>query len=298
MKKIFVVIIATCLLGTSLQAQQSIDIEAHQGGSALLPGNTIPAMLNAVKLGARTLELDCIISADKKVVVSHDPFMSSMLMLKPNGDTITKAEERSLALYTMTYDSIKKYDAGMKFRDEFPDQIKMKAHKPLLSALIDSVELYVKQHHLKPVYYNVETKSSPAGDDIYHPKPVAFVDLIMNVIKEKGIEDRVIIQSFDVRTLQALHTKYPGQKTALLVGNPAGFKKNIEMLGFTPTYYSPNYLLVTEELVKDAHAAKIAVLPWTVNKEEDIKRMIDLQVDGIISDHPEILIRLLGSWQR
>ncbi|MFL9483630.1 glycerophosphodiester phosphodiesterase family protein [Chitinophagaceae bacterium LWZ2-11] len=295
MKILIFSFLAGCSL--SVSAQQQLDVQAHRGGRALMPENTIPAMLNAVKLGARTLELDCVISSDKKVLVSHDVFMSSDIMLKPDDSTIDKADEKKYALYTMTYDSIRKFDEGTKPHPQFPDQARIKTYKPLLSALIDSVELYVKQHHLKPVYYNMETKSSPAGDGIYHPKPDEFMAMVMDVVKQKGIADRVIIQSFDVRTLQILHKTDPTQKTALLIMNKDSYEQNIATLGFTPTIYSPYYTLVTEDLVTKAHAANVQVLPWTVNKEEDMKKLGDLHVDGIITDDPKTMVALFGSYQ-
>ena len=104
------------------------------------------------------------------------------------------------------------------------------------------------------------------------------------------------IQSFDPRTLRIVHRDYPSQVTAYLVEKDS-FEKNISELGFTPTIYSPAFKLVDAELVKKAHAAKVAVLPWTVNKEEDMKRMAALGVDGMISDYPDRLILLFGRYQ-
>jgi glycerophosphoryl diester phosphodiesterase len=144
----------------------------------------------------------------------------------------------------------------------------------------------------------METKSSPNGDDLFHPKPEQFVALVMAVVKSRGIGGRVTIQSFDPRTLQVLHKTDPGQTTALLVENADGFAKNIDRLGFTPSIYSPNYLLVNADLVKEAHAHHVAVLPWTVNKEADLKAMAALGVDGIISDYPDRLVKLFGSYQK
>jgi glycerophosphoryl diester phosphodiesterase len=284
--------------GAAVVAQPTLDLQAHRGGRGLMPENSIPAMLHGVELGARTLELDCVISADGKVVVSHDVFMSSDIMLKPDGSAIEKSEEKQYALYKMTYDSIRRFPEGVKPHPKFPEQASVRTYKPLLGDLIDSVEAYVAAHHLKPVYYNMETKSSPDGDDLYHPKPERFVALVMAVVKSRGIGGRVTIQSFDPRTLQALHKTDPGQTTALLVENTEGFAKNIDRLGFSPSIYSPNYLLVNADLVKEAHAHHVAVLPWTVNKEADLKAMAALGVDGIISDYPDRLVKLFGSYQK
>ena len=291
-------LIIFCGVSLLAAAQPKLDIQGHRGGRALMPENSIPAMLHAVDLGVRTLELDCTISADGKVVVSHDVYMSSDIMLKPDGSLITRQEEKQYAIYKMTYDSIRLFAEGVKPHPQFPGQMKWRTYKPLLADLIDSVEGYVKRHHLKPVYYNMETKSSLAGDNIYHPGPEKFMSLVMDVVKAKGIAGRVIIQSFDPRTLQILHRTDPQQPTALLIGNKESFEKNIADLGFTPTIYSPNYVLVNADLVKKAHDSKIAVLPWTVNEETDMKAMADLGVDGIISDYPDRLVKLFGSYQQ
>lgn len=279
-------------------SERAIDVEAHRGGTGLMPENTINSMLNAVKLGVRTLELDCSISADKKVVVSHDPFMNADIMLKPDGSAISKDEEKGLALYKMRYDSIRSYQAGVKPHPVHQQQAHVKTYKPLLSELIDSVEAYVKANHLKPVYYNMETKCMPQYDNVFHPAPDEFVKLVMEVLKEKGIQGRVIIQSFDVRTLQILHKDYPAMQTSLLVYGKDDFETQINKLGFYPTTYSPYFSQVTPELVKAAHDKHVSVLPWTVNKEEDMKQMAEYGVDGIISDYPDKLIALFGNYQR
>ncbi|MFX1708144.1 glycerophosphodiester phosphodiesterase family protein [Chitinophaga sp. CC14] len=296
-RTLFLAVLGSLFTGSAI-AQQPIDVQAHRGGMALMPENTIPAMINAVKLGARTLELDCIITADQQVVVSHDAYMSAEFMRKPDGSDISKAEEKGLALYKMSYDSIRKYDAGTKPHPRFPQQEKMMVHRPLLTDLVDSVEAYVKTHHLKPVFYNMETKSAPDGDGIYNPGPAEFVARVMEVINRKKIMERVTIQSFDIRTLQELHKTYPAQKTALLIGNKDSFNVNLEKLGFTPTIYSPYHLLVTPALVKEAHDKKVAVIPWTVDDEGDFKKLISWGVDGIISNAPDKLVKLVGSYQK
>ena len=293
---------------------------------ALMPENTISAMLNAVKMGVKTLELDVVISGDGKVVVSHDAYMSSDFMRKPDGADIKKEEERNIALFKMTYDSISRFDAGSKPHPRFPAQLKMKTHKPLLTDLIDSVEAYVKANKLKPIYYNIETKISPAGDGIYNPSPEVFVNTMMSVINAKSIKDRVIIQSFDVRTLQILHKTEPALKLSLLTfGKPdvlaklrtqglsaedekklkqspllntkGGLADDIKRLGFTPHTYSPYYTSVDAEMVAKAHALKMQILPWTVDEEKDMLALGNLGVDGIITNSPDKLIKLYGNYQ-
>lgn len=298
MKRTFLLPLAAVLFTANVCAQQKTDVQAHRGGRGLMPENTIPAMLHAIDLGVRTLELDCVISSDRKVVVSHDVFMSSEFIRKPDGSDIQKGEEKQYALYTMTYDSIRRFDVGSKPYAKFPEQVKMKAYKPLLSDLIDSVEAYIKRNHLKPVNYNIETKCSPDGDDKFHPKPDVFAALVMDVIKKKKVAERVTIQSFDPRTLQVIHKTDPKQVLAFLVMNKDNLTDNLQKLGFTPAIYSPYYLMVTSGLVKEAHEKKIKVLPWTVNEPAEMEKMMSLEVDGIITDYPDRLIRIAGSYQK
>ena len=295
MKKL--IILPILCLTVSTYAQQRLDTQVHRGGRGIMPENSIPAMINAVKLGVRTLELDCVISKDNQVVVSHDTYMSSDFMLKPDGSLINKEEEKALLIYTMPYDSVKRYDGGSKPHPQFPAQKKMKTYKPLLAELIDSVESYVKINHLKPVYYNLEIKSAPAGDGLQHPAPDAFVKLVMDVLNTKKLASRVTIQSFDIRPLKELHQKYPKQVLSYLIANKDSFADNIARLGFTPQIISPYYTLIDTAFVTQAHAVKVQVLPWTVNDEDALKKMADLKVDGIISDFPDKLISQFGKYQ-
>jgi glycerophosphoryl diester phosphodiesterase len=289
--------LSLCCSIIAASAQQKLDVQGHRGGRALMPENTIPTMINAINLGVKTLELDCVISKDNQVVVSHDSYMSADFMLKPDGSTISKAEEKSLLIYTMPYDSVRRYDAGTKPHPQFPDQKKLKTYKPLLSELIDSVERYVKVHHLKPVYYNLEIKSSPAGDGVAHPAINEFTKLVMDVLNKKKVAKRVTIQSFDVRPLQLLHQTNPKQVLSYLTSAKETFENAIKKLGFNPNIISPYYTSIDSDFVEQAHMAKVQVLPWTVNDEESMKKMAELKVDGIISDYPDKLVTLFGSYQ-
>ncbi|GHA59980.1 glycerophosphoryl diester phosphodiesterase [Pontibacter akesuensis] len=245
-------------------------------------------MLKALELGVATLEMDAHISQDKQVLLSHDPFINPAHELTPSGEAIPKQDAERYVLYQMPYDQIKQFDVGSKFYAKFPQQQLQKAHKPLLAEVIDSVQQYISDHGLPQVYYNIETKSSPSGDGIYHPEPEELIDLLLAVIEEKKVSPYVIIQSFDPRTLQVLHVKYPEIKTALLVENMNGLKKNIESLGFTPTIYSPYHKLVSPALLKEAQSQGMRVIPWTVNDLEEMKRLKKLGVDGLISDYPNL----------
>jgi len=292
------ILLSFCCIVLSASAQPGIDVQGHRGGRGMMPENSIPAMLYAVGLGVKTLELDCVIAKDNQVVVSHDTYMSADFMLKPDGSTISKSEEKGLLIFSMPYDSVKSYDGGTKPHPQFPDQKKMKTYKPLLAELIDSVEFYIKTNNLKPVFYNLEIKSAPAGDGTEHPAPKQFVKLVMDVLNKKKIAGRVTIQSFDLRPLKELHQSFPKQKLSYLIANKENFAGNITKLGFIPQIISPYYTMVDSNFVLQAHQAHVQVVPWTVNDEAGMKKMAELKVDGIISDFPDKLVTLFGSFQK
>jgi len=275
---------------TNSGALPSFDKEGHRGCRGLMPENTIPAMLKAIDLGVTTLEMDAVVTKDKKIILSHEPFFNHEITTKPDGKFVIEQEEKALNIYQMEYSETQKYDVGLKPHPRFPQQQKIKAVKPLLADLIDKVEKYVSDKKLKQVFYNIETKSQPATDNIYHPVPAEFVELLVAVVKSKGIEDRVIIQSFDFRTLQYLHQHYPFIKTAMLIEDydKRGLDEQLKALGFIPTIYSPDYSLVSDELLKKCHQQKIKVIPWTVDDKPTIQKLKTMGVDGIITDYPNL----------
>lgn len=277
------------------QHTKHIDVEAHAGGKGLYPGNSIPAFIHALKIGATTLEMDCVISRDSMVVVSHDPFMHHAFMLTPAGIQIPKKLQKTYNIFNMPYDSIRQYQLGVKFDPEFPAQKRVKTYKPLLAEVIDSVENYLRQHSLQPVQYNIEVKSyHQAGG--HTPDPVVFADLMIAVIGKYNIGNRVIIQSFDVRPLQHIRQKYPQYKISYLLSknNTSTLQQNLDKLGFIPDVLSPEFPMVTARMVEEARKHNMAIIPWTVDKEEDLLGLIRLQVDGIITNYPDRLLRLLS----
>lgn len=277
------------LAQSSINMEQ-LDKQGHRGCRGLYPENTIPGFLKAIDLGVTTLEMDLVITKDKKVILSHEPFFNHEITTLPNGEYVSESNERELNIYEMVYSEVKKYDVGQKAHPRFLQQQKIKANKPLLTEVIDLVEMHAKTNNKQPLFYNIETKIQPQTDNVYHPEPQEFVDLMMAVILEKKIQNRVIVQSFDSRSLQYLHQKYPSIKTALLVEafDKKSFEKQIEDLGFTPTIYSPAQELVDLNLVQECRSKMIKLIPWTVNDLETIRRFVALGVDGIITDYPNL----------
>ena len=282
---------------SSLTAQRSrplagFELQAHRGGRGLMPENTLQSEKNAVDLGT-TLEMDLQLSKDLQVVVSHDGYFNADFSLTPEGAQMTKKEGVQRILFNMPYDSIKKYDVGSKPHPGFARQHKLKAYRPLLSELIDSVEAYSKtKGHVN--HYNIEIKSSPKADGLYYPSLDFYISQAMQVIKDKGIASRTLMQSFDVRALKILHESYPDMPLSYLVTqkNSGTAEHYINLLGFTPQVFSPEYSIVTPEMVADFHALGIKVIPWTVNELADMRRLKDMGVDGLISDYPDLYQQL------
>lgn len=267
------------------------DVEGHRGARGLLPENTLIAFKKALDLGVTTLEMDTIISKDKKVVISHDPFFSSEICSFPNGKPITDKDK--INLYKMNYSDIAKYDCGMRGHPRFKKQESFKTNKPLLNETIKEIEKYIKSNNLKNVLYNIETKSEQKEDNISNPLPKEFANLLYQELKSLNILDRVLIQSFDPRTLKEFKKLNKNITVALLVENTLTLSKNLESLGFNPEVYSPDYHLIDEKLIKDLKKLNIKLIPWTVNTKEEMIKLKKMGVDGIITDYPNIGVELL-----
>jgi glycerophosphoryl diester phosphodiesterase len=272
-----------------LAQTRPLDIQGHRGCRGLMPENTIPGMRKALDLGVTTLEMDIAISQDQQVLLSHDPFLNADFVYQLNGQPLTKEEGKTLRLFSMPYAAIRRYDVGSHGNPKFPQQEKLLTHKPLLAEVIDSAEAHARRRKRPLPFYNIETKTTPAGDGLNHPAPEEFVRLLLAVVSAKGVQSRVIIQSFDPRTLEVVHRLQPGLRTALLVENNESLAQNLQRLSFAPTIYSPNHQLVTPDLVQACHQRKLLIIPWTVNTAVEATRLKNLRVDGLITDYPNLV---------
>jgi len=272
----------------------SFDAESHRGGRGVMPENTISAMRYSLSLdGLTTLEMDVKVTADKKIVLSHDDYLNPWFTLKPDGKDLKDQEKKNYPIMQMTYQELKQYDVGLKAHHLFPNQRKMKASIPLLEDVIDSVKHFIKEEGRAQVFYNIETKSSLEGDHKYNPVPEEFVKLLMEVIENKGITPYVIIQSADVRTLRVLRKRYPHIRTSYLVGakrKEFTLEEDLEVLGFKPDIYSPNFKYITRQDVEKCHKMGMKIVVWTPNTKKEIAELKAMGVDGIITDYPELLL--------
>ncbi len=298
----------TMLSSLSLPAF-GFDIEAHRGGRALFPENTLVSFSGALSMGVNTLELDMGITNDDVIVVSHERWLNPDLAKGPDGNYVAPP---GIPYVGISLSEVKKYDVGTirpgsKYAENFPDQKPVPGTKvPTLA----EVFALVKKSGDTQVKLNIETKVDPNHPE-NSPEPERFVTLLLALLKKEHFEDRVIVQSFDWRTLQLVQKRAPGIPTAYLTiqlgpqPNVTLDKQSAWTAGFDPVthggtvpaaikaaggnIWSPLYMDVTQESVDEAHRLGLQVLPWTVNKPEDMDRMIDMGVDGLISDRPDLL---------
>ena len=277
---------------TPVLEELKFDIQGHRGCRGLLPENSIPGMIHALELGVNTLELDVVISKDNDVILSHEPWMSHEICAA-GFHNVSEEEAKELNIYTMTMEEIAAYNCGGRPHARFPDQLMVKVSKPLLSDVFFACEQHANSTGRDKPFYNIEIKRRPNWDSIYHPPLKEYVDLVLAEVDKSDFSDRIIIQSFDMETLRLVRQKKPNQKVAFLVekkGEPLEF---ISKLGFEPDIYSPYFLLLNMRRIDELQKKGISVIPWTVNKEIDMKTMIAMGVNGIITDYPNRLVKLI-----
>jgi glycerophosphoryl diester phosphodiesterase len=284
------------------------DIEAHRGGRSLRPENTLPSFANALSMGVNTLELDMGVTRDGVVVVCHERGLNPDLTRAPDGKYIAA----EIPLIQLTLAQVKQYDVGQirpgsAYAARFPDQLAVPgARIPALAEVFD----LVRRSGDTRVRLNIETKIDPN-----HPAesldPEHFLAAVLELLHREKFGDRVMIQSFEWRTLQLLQQQAPEipsvyltQQTGADANVPpdraspwtAGFDRR-DHGGSVPrtiraaggTIWSPAYGDVDARSIDEAHQLGLPVIVWTVNEPQDMARLIDLGVDGIISDRPDVL---------
>jgi glycerophosphoryl diester phosphodiesterase len=282
----FVLALTFMSISASAQYIPKFDVQGHRGARGLRPENTIPAFILALDSGITTLEMDVVITKDKQVVLSHEPWMSADICLDSSGNSFSKKDEKKFNIYEMTYDQVMQFDCGSKGNEKFPSQLKIKVFKPLLSDVINAVEDHIRSYSRYEVDYNIEIKSSPGEDGKYHPSVEEYSDLVYNLIDQYLPMNRIVIQSFDFRVLKYWHSKYPEVRLAALVENLKSIDANLNELGFNPSIYSPYYKLINREKVAYLRKKKIRIIPWTVNEEKEMLLLRGMGVDGFITDYP------------
>lgn len=278
------------ILSACSQDSHVIDVQAHRGGAGLMPENTVQAMEYAINLGVNTLEFDLQLSADKKAVASHEHYFHHNYSTRPDGSPVMPEDDKEY-LYLMPYDSIARYDVGLRPDSRWPGRKKLAAVKPLAEDIIDFAEAASSGK----INYNIEIKSSSGeGEGVLWPDYKTFCDVCIPLLLSKNLGDRLIVQSFDIRTLEYIHENWPDVALSFLTGSEfTGISEALSQLSFTPEWWSPHYSLVSGENVKYCHERGIKVVPWTIDEPEDIKRIASLGVEAIISNYPDRVIEIV-----
>lgn len=289
-----------CLVGTFVAG---FDIQGHRGCRGLMPENSFLAFEYALELGVDTIELDTVVTADGVVVVYHDFFLSPE-RVRENGQFIT---ERVL-IKDLTLSRLREYDIGSIAEPEkWPDQLQANGQViPTLEEVIRLVEAY-NTFSEKKVRLNIEIKASPI-------EPELTVDLrqhvesVMDLVERYGIGEFVIIQSFFWKALKIVDEIDGNVLTAALVSSTNldktawtdglklwqfGFDIGKMLASIGVDIVAPSYTIMADGWIQSAHDAGLDIIPWTVNDTSEMERLIELGIDGMITDYPDRLIKLL-----
>ena len=264
-------VFALCLM--TVNAAPRILVHGHRGARAIYPENTIPAFEYAIKIGADVLEMDVAVTKDNVLVISHDPHINP---------EICKGPHPGVAIHELTLAELREYDCGALKNPHFPKQ------QPVPGTRIPTLDDVLSLSRGNNVQFNIETKSFPDHPELT-PTPDVFARMLLDVIHKHQLDSRVIVQSFDFRTLHAAKRLAPNIRLSALWEGDARPFVDIAHDG-EAGIISPLFKLVTPKQVKSAHDAQIQVVPWTADTPADWQMLIDAGVDAIITDDPAALI--------
>jgi glycerophosphoryl diester phosphodiesterase len=315
----FPVLVAGWATLALLQSVHAFDLQGHRGARGLAPENTIAAFGMALSIGVSTLEADLGLTSDGVLVLSHEPRLAAALTRGPDGKWLT---EDGAPLVRLSYSDIERYDVGRlnpdhRYAAQFPQQKPADGERlPTLSALFELARDR-RSPSGAPIRFNIETKVTP-GAEVPTADAVTFAKAVVTAVRRAGMTERVTVQSFDWSTLVEVRRLAPELVTACLTIDSA----NMNTLrpgpdGASPWHaglkladygnslprlaraagcstWSPFWRNVTEPVVTEAHGLGLRVVPWTLNEPTDMERMIDLGVDGLITDYPDRAQRVLA----
>lgn len=294
----------------------AFDLQGHRGARGLAPENTLPAFSKALAIGVTTLELDLGLTKDGVLIVSHNPRISPALARdRSNGKWLVAPGP---LIHSMTFDELQKYDVGRlnpqsRYSARYPDQVPVDGTlMPSLRQLFDLVNRIGNTD----VQFNIETKINPVKPDDT-ASALEFAQAIQRIVAEYNFEDRVVVQSFDWRSLQHIKKLNPRIRTAYLSARqrwldniglnqagPSAWTGSVDVDDFGGDIamaikhaggdiWSPYHKELTAEKIKAARALGLQVIPWTVNDEARMQALIDMGVDGIITDYPDRLRQVM-----
>ncbi len=289
-------------------APPTLDLEAHRGGRGLFPENTVPAFQGALALGVTTLEMDLVFTRDEVLVVHHDLRLDDQRTRGPDGQWIATEP----ALYDLLADELSGYDVGRakpggKVAKRFPQQA---AFDGTLIPRLAAVVALAERQSGGTIRYSMEMKRSPEQPDLA-PDRATAVRLLAEALGRLPIAGRVVVQSFDWEFLTAFQAAAPGVPTVYLSSEQPGFdtvrrgsrspwlgeRDPDSVEGSLPALvkqdggavWSPDYRDLRPVDLQEAHRLGLKVVVWTVDEPADMASLIDLGVDGIVTDYPDRL---------
>jgi glycerophosphoryl diester phosphodiesterase len=303
--------LACAISALSLQAV-AFDLQGHRGARGLAPENTLAGFRAALGLGVTTLETDMAITRDGVVVISHDPFLNPDLT-RLDGQWLATAGPpiRSLSLADLKRYDIGRLNPASKYAQQFLEQ------KPVDGERFPTLQEFFAQAG-PDVRFNIEIKTDPNKPDLTLD-PERFAELAVAAIRKGGAAARSTIQSFDWRGLLVARRLAPEIATSCLSiesggmdtvarasGRPSPGRGGLDLAahgGSLPrlakaagcAVWSPFWRNVTAENVKEAQGLGLKVVPWTVNNPADMAMLVDLKVDGLITDYPDRAKALLAT---
>lgn len=251
-------------------------VHGHRGARAARPENTMAAFEYAIQAGVDVLELDLSVTRDRVLVVSHDPVLKA---------PVCRGNRAEATIFELTLEEVKQWDCGSVRNPAFASQ------QPVPEARVPALSEVLALAPRGAFQFNIETKIDPRFPTLT-PAPQEFARLVLAEIRKFHLESRVMVQSFDFRTLHEMHKLDPAIRTVALYAGPP--KSLVEIAREAGTkIVSPEHRLVTRQAVAEAHAAGLRVVPWTANSPADWARLIEAGVDEIITDDPAALIAYL-----
>ena len=300
---------ATGYAPAAAQTERTIDLQGHRGARWVLPENSLAGFAHALKAGVTTLELDVGVTRDGVMVVHHDRALNPDITRDAQGRFI---DAPGPLLLDLSFAQVQAHDIGQirpgsNYARTFSTQQRVDGTR--IPRLADLFRL-VRDSGNTRVKFAIETKLSPLhpGES---PQPEAFVRQLMQEVRDAGMLDRVQILSFDWRTLRIVQRDFPSVATVCLTAQLASLdtvmarsaEESPWNAGFTLrrhgsipgmakaagcTHWSSFWRELSAENVKEARSLGLKVLAWTVNDRATMERMLDLGVDGLVTDHPEL----------
>lgn len=260
---------------------ESVSFFGHRGCRGLLPENTLEAFEKALELGVDGIEWDVVVSKDKELIISHEPYLDASYCLDENGNEVSASDGKKVNFYQLSTEEIQSIDCGSKPYSRFPEQQKIRTHKPTVQEAFQKLDL-------KDKIILFEVKSEPKDYGVYQPEPSEFADIIANEIADYQYRDNIVFMSFDPVLLEELHKILPDHRYVYLTYKPfKSVKTFLKEISFKPYALGMYHPTIRKRDIKKLHQKDINVFAWTVNKENQSNKLIRYGIDGIITDYPD-----------